>query len=419
MRIGVIADDFTGATDAASFIVKNGLSAVQFSGVPNQDISSSDDALIVSLKSRSNDPKKAVKDSLQACQWLRRQGCNLIYFKYCSTFDSTAQGNIGPVSEALMAELKVSSCVLCPSLPVNGRTVYQGNLFVFNTLLSESGMKDHPITPMTDSNVLRLIEKQSSGKAGLVNWATVSKGTSEVRSKIEELNEQNVRFIVCDAISESDLFTIGAEAQHHMLVTGGSGLVGAIANHVSQTTPTQESHIGKNAFVSVSGNGVVLSGSCSLMTNQQVANYKQLAPSFKLDVDQCINNKAYGKEVLTWVLQHKEHDYFPLVYATVEAKELQNIQTQYGSQASVAVERVFHELVKELYSHGFNSFVSAGGETSGTVTQALDVTGFRVGKEIAPGVPWVNSLDGEIMLALKSGNFGAPDFFEQAQEQLK
>lgn len=419
MRIGVIADDFTGATDAASFIVKNGLSAVQFSGIPSQDISFSDGALIVSLKSRSSDPKDAVTDSLQACRWLRKQGCSLIYFKYCSTFDSTEQGNIGPVTEALMAELKVQSCVLCPSLPVNGRTVYQGNLFVFDTLLSESGMKDHPITPMTDSNVLRLIENQSSEKAGLVDWVTVSKGVSKVKSRVEELTEQGMRFIVCDAISESDLLTIGAEAQHHKLVTGGSGLVGAIANHLSQKASTQESNRSLSTSISASENGIVLSGSCSLMTNQQVANYQTMAPSFKLDVEQCINNEAYGNEVLTWVLRHRENRYFPLVYATVEAKELQTIQAQYGSQASVAVERVFHGLVKQLYSCGFNTFVSAGGETSGTVTQALDVTGFRVGKEIAPGVPWVNSLDGEIMLALKSGNFGAPDFFEQAQEQLK
>ena len=419
MKIGVIADDFTGATDAASFIVKNGLSAVQFSGIPCQDISTFGDALIVSLKSRSSDPNDAVKDSLRACQWLLNQGCNLIYFKYCSTFDSTEQGNIGPVTEALMAELNVQSCLLCPSLPVNGRTVYQGNLFVFDTLLSESGMKDHPITPMTDSNILRLIENQSSGRAGLVDWATVSKGASSVQSRVEELVEQGVRFIVCDAISETDLLTIGAVAQQHTLVTGGSGLVGAIANHFSQKVPLRESKTSTNAFVPASGHGVVLSGSCSLMTNEQVANYKQLAPSFKLDVDQCINNEDYGRQVLKWVIQHADHDYFPLVYATVDANELRNIQTQFGSQASVAVERVFHWLVSQLYSHGFNTFVSAGGETSGTVTQALDVTGFRVGKEIAPGVPWVNSLDGEIMLALKSGNFGTPDFFRQAQEQLK
>ncbi|WP_261837306.1 3-oxo-tetronate kinase [Vibrio ishigakensis] len=412
MKIGVIADDFTGATDAASFIVKGGLSAIQLSGIQESAKGIDADALVVSLKSRSCEVNKAIEDSIKACDWLLEEGCELIYFKYCSTFDSTEKGNIGPVVEALKSHLSQRSVLLCPALPVNGRTVYQGHLFVFDKLLSDSGMRNHPITPMRDSNLLNVIESQSEGNAGLVSLQDIAKGG--ISEKLAELELEGKELIICDSVSDSDLDRLAQIAQYQRLVSGGSGLIGAIAKLVSGKGASFE----EQNQVQDQRKGVVLSGSCSEMTNQQVSVYKKLAPSLKLDVGRCLQDGAYLEEVMIWIVSHSNQAYFPMVYATVSPDELSTIQSKYGDKASIGVENLFHELVKKLYSMGFNTFISAGGESSGTITQALSIESFRVGKEIAPGVPWMSSLDGEVRLALKSGNFGDAQFFERAQELL-
>ncbi|MBY5944673.1 3-oxo-tetronate kinase [Photobacterium rosenbergii] len=419
MKIGVIADDFTGATDAAGFIVKSGLRVIQLSGAGQNSNTIDADALVVSLKTRSCPPQEAIEQSLAACDWLLEQGCTLIYFKYCSTFDSTAEGNIGPVTEALMKRLEVSSTLVCPALPVNGRTVYQGNLFVFHQPLSESGMKHHPITPMTDSNLLRLIEAQTHGKAGLLNWQTINKGVDSTHVVLHQLVTNGTQFVVCDTLCDENLEVLGEIAQHHRLVTGGSGLVGAIAKAITHTkrltTDRQQETLAPTKVV----NGVVISGSCSEMTNRQVAAYKAKAPSYKIAIDRCLNEPDYIDEVVKWVIINVNTEHLPMVYATAPADELHQIQQQYGQAASIKIEALFHQLVQQLYTLGFNTFISAGGETSGTITQALSVDCFKVGPEIVPGVPWVFSLDGEIQLALKSGNFGNEDFFLRAQEFLQ
>ncbi|WP_170114907.1 3-oxo-tetronate kinase [Photobacterium rosenbergii] len=419
MKIGVIADDFTGATDAASFIVKNGMSVIQLSGVSQSTHAIDADALVVSLKTRSCPPQEAVEQSLAACDWLLEQGCSLIYFKYCSTFDSTAEGNIGPVTEALMKRLEVGSTLICPALPVNGRTVYQGNLFVFHQPLSESGMKHHPSTPMTDSNLLRLIEAQTHGKAGLLNWQTIDKGVDSTQVVLHQLVTNGVQFVVCDTLCDDNLEVLGEIAQRHRLVTGGSGLVGTIAKAITHSHPLTKSKQNNTLAPKKVVNGVVVSGSCSEMTNRQVAAYKAKAPSYKVDVERCLNEPDYIDEVVKWVIINVNNEHLPMVYATAPADELHQIQQQYGQAASIKIEALFHQLVQKLYTLGFNTFISAGGETSGTVTQALSVDSFQVGPAIVPGVPWVFSLDGEIQLALKSGNFGNEDFFQRAQEFLQ
>ncbi|WP_070965625.1 3-oxo-tetronate kinase [Vibrio sonorensis] len=418
MKIGVIADDFTGATDAASFIVRGGLSAIQLSGVPTAAFEHEADALVVSLKSRSCPVEEAVRESVNACHWLLAQGCELIYFKYCSTFDSTSKGNIGPVTKALMDVLCVDRVLYCPSLPVNGRTVYQGHLFVFEQLLSESGMKNHPITPMTDSNLVRLVEQQTKGKAGLIDLHVVSNGQLFVETHIQNLSDNGTQHIVCDAISDRDLEVIARVGRSHRLVTGGSGLVGAIAHICAQEANSTMTNGGSNSLANTYNKGIVLSGSCSEMTNKQVTDYVDKTESLKLDIDRTVSDESYIDNVLTWVLNHSDKRYFPMVYATVEPRELAQIQSTYGEQASVMVEALFEKLVKNLKVKGYNTFISAGGETSGTVTQALKVNAFHVGQEIAPGVPWMQSLDGDLKLALKSGNFGDKGFFSKAQELL-
>lgn len=412
MKIGVIADDFTGATDIAGFLVAGGLTTTQMIGVPEADAQVNADAVVISLKSRSNPAAEAVADSLAALDWLRARGCAQIYQKYCSTFDSTAEGNIGPVADALMAALGTDITVICPALPVNGRSVYLGHLFVGQDLLQDSGMRDHPITPMRDSSLIRLMEGQAQGRCGLVDAATVDQGPQAVRDRIAALRAEGVRYVVLDAISDAHLATLGQAVADMALVTGGSGLGYGIARAVSGGADAQA----QDAGAPLAGPAVVISGSCSVMTNRQVAAYRDLAPTLDVDVDRCLADAdAYGAALAEWVLAQPQGR-APMITATADPARLRAIQAQHGAAASEAVERTFAAAAARLAQGGITRFIVAGGETSGSVTQALKVTGFAIGPQIAPGVPWVRAVDKPLSLALKSGNFGAETFFTDAQE---
>ncbi|WP_042247678.1 3-oxo-tetronate kinase [Paracoccus sp. PAMC 22219] len=412
MKIGVIADDFTGATDIAGFLVAGGLTTTQMIGVPGADAQVDADAVVISLKSRSNPAAEAVADSLAALDWLRARGSAQIYQKYCSTFDSTADGNIGPVADALMAAMGTDITVICPALPVNGRSVYLGHLFVGQDLLQDSGMRDHPITPMRDSSLIRLMEGQAQGRCGLVDAATVDQGPQAVRDRIAALRADGVRYVVLDAISDVHLATLGQAVADMALVTGGSGLGYGIARAASGGADAQA----QDAGAPLAGPGVVISGSCSVMTNRQVAAYRTLAPTLDVDVNRCLADAdAYGVELADWVLAQPQGR-APMITATADPARLREIQGTYGAAASEAVERTFAAAAARLAEGGITRFIVAGGETSGSVTQALKVTGFAIGPQIAPGVPWVRALDKPLSLALKSGNFGAETFFTDAQE---
>ncbi len=412
MKIGVIADDFTGATDIAGFLVAGGLTTTQMIGVPDADAQVDADAVVISLKSRSTPAAEAVADSLAALDWLRARGCAQIYQKYCSTFDSTAEGNIGPVADALMAALGTDITVICPALPVNGRSVYLGHLFVGQDLLQDSGMRDHPITPMRDSSLIRLMEGQAQGRCGLVDAATVDQGPQAVRDRIAALRADGVRYVVLDTISDAHLATLGQAVADMALVTGGSGLGYGIARAVSGGADAQA----QDAGAPLAGPAVVISGSCSVMTNRQVAAYRALAPTLDVDVDRCLADaEAYGAELAEWVLVQPQGR-APMITATTDPARLREIQAQHGATASEAVERTFAVAAARLAEGGITRFIVAGGETSGSVTQALQVTGFAIGPQIAPGVPWIRAVDKPLSLALKSGNFGAETFFTDAQE---
>ncbi|WP_319533855.1 3-oxo-tetronate kinase [uncultured Vibrio sp.] len=414
MLLGVIADDFTGATDIAGFLVENGMRTVQLNGIPTTEIDVSADAVVISLKSRSCAVDKAIQDSVAALQWLQEQGCQQFYFKYCSTFDSTSEGNIGPVTDALLAELGEDFTIVCPALPVNGRTVYNGHLFVFEDLLSDSGMRNHPVTPMTDSSLIRMMNAQSNGTTGLVNFQTIEQGAQAVIQRFAELKELGHRYAVVDAFNAQHLVTLGQAAKSLKLVTGGSGLAAGLAKNWAEQLEDQSD--AKQAGTPVKAPTVVFSGSCSVMTNQQVSVYKQQAPHFAIDVETCLTNEDYSDVVFDWVMTNIESEFAPLVYATADATALKAIQEQYGAQASShAVEQFFSQLAVKLQSNGVKNFIVAGGETSGVVTQSLKVKGFHIGPQIAPGVPWVKSVEGELSLALKSGNFGDENFFAKAQ----
>ncbi|MXM80498.1 3-oxo-tetronate kinase [Klebsiella pneumoniae] len=389
MQLGVIADDFTGATDIASFLVRNGMPTVQLNGVPTRDLPLTSEAVVISLKTRSCPAEMAVSQSLAALRWLQAQGCQQFYFKYCSTFDSTAQGNIGPVLDALLAELGETRTVISPALPVNGRTVYQGYLFVGEQLLNESGMRHHPVTPMEDAHLGRLIERQGRGKAALIAWPIVARGPEAVAAALAAVNDPAVRYVVLDALSEQDLLTQGVALREMKLVSGGSGLAIGLARDLAQRHGARGESA--QAGMPLVGPAVVLSGSCSVMTNSQVAAYRQQAPARAVDLSACFTDlESYVRTLTDWVDAQRDAPLAPMIYATTEPQTLQRIQAQYGDKASSErVEQLFAALAAALKAKGFTRFIVAGGETSSIVAQTLGVEAFHIGPTISPGVPWV------------------------------
>ncbi|CDL81679.1 3-oxo-tetronate kinase [Xenorhabdus szentirmaii] len=418
IKLGVIADDFTGATDIAGFMVQNGWRVVQLLGVPDENtfIPHDADAIVISLKIRSCPPAESIFQSLVSCRWLQQKAaCQQLFFKYCSTFDSTPEGNIGPVIDALMDELKVDMSLICPALPVNGRTVIHGHLFVNGQLLNESGMQYHPVNPMKDANLLRLIDQQSKGKSGLINLDCVRQGKQAISRHLELLRHDGIRYAVVDAMMTEDLLPIAQASSNMLLVTGGSGLGGAIAQYHSDqalATPAMgETPPAKGRRT------VILSGSCSVMTNKQVAEYKKIAPAMELDVGECVSNAEYAAQLADWVIQQSEKRLPPILYSTQPPETLSLVQEQYGTTLSRhAIERVFAEVTGKLRQQGINTFIVAGGETSAQVVQSLAINQFSIGAPIVPGVPWVHDLHTDCWLALKSGNFGEVNFFQHALE---
>lgn len=413
VQLGVIADDFTGGTDIASFLVANGVKTIQLSGSEHAEPFDDDvQAIVVSLKSRSNPSHEAIEQSLAALELLKSAGARQIFFKYCSTFDSTLQGNIGPVTDALLNALDEEFTVICPALPVNGRTTYQGVLFVDGAPLNESGMRNHPVTPMTDSNIVRMMDAQAQGSTGLVPVDVVEQGVAAVNDAFAALKAAGHRYAVLDALNDKHLNVLGEAVATLRLVTGGSGLGGAIARALPAAVKSQRASCARKT-----GPAVILSGSCSVMTNAQVVDYKTKAPSLDVDVDRLMTSpQGYEGEVLAWFKEQSGSGPAPLIFATTGPDEVRRLQQTYGpAESSQAIERFFGRIATELVAAGVQRIIVAGGETSGSVTTALGISGFEVGDPIAPGVPWVRSLDGRLDLALKSGNFGTTDFFSQAQ----
>ncbi len=417
--LGCIADDFTGATDLASFLVQSGMRTVQLIGVPTELVDLSDaDAVVIALKSRTLPSEVAVAQSIEALEWLKSLNCEQYYFKYCSTFDSTEKGNIGPVTDALLDNLKESFTILCPSLPVNGRTVYKGNLFVNDELLSESGMRNHPLTPMTDSNLMRVMATQSSGKVGLVPFDIVSQGADRVKRALSKLAHEH-RYAVVDTLSNNDLHVIGEACADLKLLTGGSGLsVGLAKNFVDKGL--FEIRNNSAELSKVKGEAVVLSGSCSVMTQKQVARFKKSFLSMKISPLDLKSGKSSLADALTWFEKNRNVGAL-MFYATDTPENIRFVQEQLGvEQASELVENFMADLVSALDKKGVTKFIVAGGETSGAVVKALNPSMLKIGASIAPGVP-ITEIVGYSpkLIALKSGNFGDELFFENALEMMQ
>ncbi|HTZ37028.1 MAG TPA: 3-oxo-tetronate kinase [Stellaceae bacterium] len=418
--LGAIADDFTGATDLCNTLVRRGMKTVQLIDVPPSDAAVPEvEAVVIALKSRTIPAGDAVARSLAALAWLRRAGARQILFKYCSTFDSTDAGNIGPVAEALLDALGGDFTLYCPAFPEAGRTIFKGYLFVGDVLLSESGMKDHPLTPMRDPSLVRVLQRQCRGKVGLVQQATVAKGPAAVTAAFAALKRDGCRHAIVDAIADRDLEAIGEAAKDFALITGGSGIaLGLPANFRRLGLIADGS--GADILPRIGGKAAVLSGSCSQATLAQLAHMRDRAPVFAIDPLAAASGTPVAEAALDWAAD-KLGDAPILFAATAPPDQVAEVQQKLGRErAGALVEGIMAEIATGLVARGVRRLVVAGGETAGAVVQALGVTGLRIGRQIDPGVPWTVSLnDPPLALALKSGNFGAPDFFLRAFTALE
>ncbi|MFA5663826.1 3-oxo-tetronate kinase [Castellaniella sp.] len=411
MLLGCIADDFTGASDLANTLARGGMATTQFSGVPPANAATDCEAGVVALKTRSIPAAQAVQQSLQALQWLREQGCRQFFFKYCSTFDSTTDGNIGPVAEALIEATGAACAIVCPAFPETGRVLFLGHLFVNGRLLSESGMAQHPLTPMTDPDIVRWLGHQTRLGVGLVPCSTVRQGPEAVAALMQAEARAGRPLVVADAVSADDLRVLGRAVADHRLVTGASGIARGLPENFRQAGLLSNRQVG---IAGVDGPGVVLSGSCSGASRAQVEHHLASHPGLQLDADALMRGELSPAHALDFVLAHLALE--PIVYSTAQPEQVAAAQGRHGRDALASrIECFFGTLAKQLVDAGVRRLAVGGGETSGAVVTALGLQALRVGPEIDPGVPVLASeAPVALRLALKSGNFGSIDFHEKA-----
>jgi uncharacterized protein YgbK (DUF1537 family) len=422
MLLGCIADDLTGATDLALMLTREGLRTVQTAGLPQDDLDLDElDALVVALKSRTIPAALAVDQSLAAAQKLIAAGAQRFFFKYCSTFDSTDRGNIGPVAEALLERLDARFTIACPAFPATGRSIYMGQLFVNDVPLAESSMRDHPLTPMRDSDLRRVLRRQTRGEVGHVAYGDVDKGATAIRDAFAREKSAGRVIAIVDALNDGHLRAIGEAAVDLKLVTGGSGIAIGLpaayrdAGLIKELTPPP------SAIAAPAGRAAVLAGSCSTATREQVQKAIEAGlPAFRIDPMAVADGSLTADTILHWI-DRLAKTAIPLVYSSDAPKNVQEVQARLGrDHAGQVVEKLLAEIAKVLVTRGFTRLVVAGGETSGAVVNGLGVKALSIGPEIDPGVPWTRSRSQlDVALALKSGNFGAPDFFLKAWRYLQ
>ncbi len=405
MRLGVIADDFTGAVDIAGFLNTVGMRTVLCFGVDEQ-VPSWAQAIVICLKIRSIDPKDAVAQALDAYSTLHELGCDKFYYKYCSTFDSTHNGNIGQVCDALRHIANATTTVICPALPVNGRTVYNGYLFVKDQLLGESPMRLHPVNPMTESKIERILRSQTSASIRNLPLPIVRAGKEVLGNWINRAIADEIAYIICDAIDDCDIASIAQATTEMPLCTGGSALGAAIA--ATQIHPVKVELPPKPTYCS---NGAILAGSCSQATLAQIHHYQHVAPCLHVDLMQILSDTlGYARTVADWVENNQGGTYWPLVFSSSERSCMDVVP-----ELALDIEHFFAELARIL---DLPALIVAGGETSSAVVQALHLGPCEVVMQIDPGVSWIWTLDKQHLLALKSGNFGSEQFFTHAQRLL-
>ena len=413
IKLGCIADDFTGATDLANNLVRAGMRAVQTIGVPVGALETPADAVVVALKTRTLPAAEAVAQSLAALDWLRAQGAEQIYFKYCSTFDSTPAGNIGPVADALMTALGSDFTIATPAFPDNKRTVFKGYLFAGDVLLNESGMQQHPLTPMTDANLVRVLSAQTRRKVGLIDYAVVARGAEAIRGRIDALRREGVEIAIVDAISNEDLLALGPALKGMPLVTAGSGVAIGLPGNWG-LAPGAAAGLPREP-----GAQAVVAGSCSIATQGQVAAFIAAGgPALALDPLRIAAGDDVAADALAWAAPRLP-DGPVLIYSTARPDAVQAAQASLGAaRAGALVEDTIARIAAGLARLGVRQLIVAGGETSGAVVQALGLTQLAIGEQIDPGVPWcagqAQAVGARLSIALKSGNFGGVDFFTRA-----
>lgn len=413
--LGCIADDFTGATDLANNLVREGMRTVQITGVPDAPINIDADAIVIALKSRTAPAEEAIQTSLAALKALRNAGCQRFFFKYCSTFDSTPQGNIGPVAEALMQALSTPFAIAAPAFPATGRTVYQGVLFVNGQLLNESGMQHHPLTPMTDANLCRWLEAQTQGSVGLIRYTDIETGPQAVEQRISQLREQGCSLAIADTLNDAHLMTLGMVIADAPLITGGSGIAQGLpgAWRAAGLLPNQTDAAALGTF---GGAMAIVSGSCSERTQAQVAAFAAHHPALAIDPASAAEDpKSLVAEALDWAKPRLKQGPV-LIYSTAAPAEVAQVQATFGhAEVGALIEQALAQIAAGLIDHGVKRLIVAGGETSGAVVSHLGINTLRIGPQIDPGVPWT-AANPNLALALKSGNFGEVDFFSRAFE---
>lgn len=416
MLLGCIADDLTGATDLALMLTRGGMRTVQVMGVPTaQTQLGGFDAVVVALKSRTNPAAEAVRWALASADALLAHGARQVLFKYCSTFDSTDAGNIGPVAEALLRRTGAELAIACPAFPANKRTVYLGHLFVGDVPLAESPMQDHPLTPMRDSNLVRVLRRQTQSEVGLVPYAVVDAGPDAIREACTAAAKAGRRFVIVDALTDRHLIDMGTAAANHRLITGGSGVaMGLPGNFVRQGLLEQKPSPGR--MTAAPGRAAIIAGSCSEATRGQVAAAQAAGmPAFRVDPLAVAAGRTASEPILAWA-QRQPATAPILIYSSAAPDHVRRIQAELGREtAGALIEGVLADVAAGLVDLGVTRLIVAGGETSGAVVARLGISAIEIGPEIDPGVPWTRSLDARgLALALKSGNFGAPDFFTKA-----
>lgn len=413
MLLGCIGDDFTGSSDLGNTLTKAGMRVTQYVGVPDAPAARDVEAGIVALKSRSIPVAEAVKLSLEALDWLRAQGCTQFLFKYCSTFDSTPEGNIGPVAEALADALDARHVLVCPAFPAAGRSIYQGHLFVADKLLNESGMQNHPLTPMTDPDIRRWLGHQIKGTVGHIPAQVVMQGAEHIRKRMQSEDRAGHRLLVADAITDADLIALGQAAADLPLITGGSGIAMGLPGNFRKmgVLSTHETK-----WTGQGGRAAILSGSCSNATRGQVVEHAKTHPTREVSADQVMSGSVTAQMLAEWALGQNG---LPLIYTSADPAIVAEAQTRFGKDIiATRIEGLFADLARALVAGGVTRLISAGGETSGAVVEGLDLTALEIGPEIDPGVPMIRAGD-KLVLALKSGNFGGPDFFARAAAMME
>jgi uncharacterized protein YgbK (DUF1537 family) len=423
LALGCIADDYTGASDLANTLTRCGLRTVQTIGVPSGDFALPDvDAVVVSLKSRSIEAGLAVTRSRAAERWLRGRGADHVLFKICSTFDSTDAGNIGPVMDALRADSGDAIVLVTPAFPGTGRTVYQGNLFVGSVPLNESPLKDHPLNPMHDSNLVRVLSRQSRIRIGLVDLAVLARGPAAVRARLADLGTNGIGAAIVDAVFDRDLETIGTVALDYRLSVGASGIGLGLARALLAMRPARSVASSPGSEAAVGGAAACLAGSCSQATLQQVAGAERIMPVLHLDPEQIVLGRDESRRAIGWAKERLRQSPV-LIASSATPEQVAALQSRHGRDATGhAIEQAMADIAEALVRAGVQRLVVAGGETSGAVVDRLQIPGFLVGAEIATGVPVLRAVgasDGAMLLALKSGNFGGPDFFADALKLMR